>query len=153
MNVSTSVRYPTYEKVDDSPSLDGPGIAVRIRPPAQGSTVYRPDGPIILTGTVGAPGSFVRGGDTDLLARVALIVFRKDGAGSWVRSVMHIHAPPRPQEPPPGKDSGLEYTLHAYFAVDLAKLVDFPDEAGRYWVMAAVGDWVSDRVDFQVDQR
>jgi hypothetical protein len=142
-------RYPTYVKVPATPSVEGAGVAVAFAPLATGR--YRPGEPIALHGVCAATGAVLQLTRGRALAGVLLVVVRRDRPAGRMKPVLDVsNLPPRP-EPGEMDDEERDAVQEiSYFNVDLQAMFEVPDEPGKYWVMAALGEAASDRLPFEV---
>ena len=144
---------PTRTLVDTpaSPELDEPGVAIAFAPNAPRS--FEVGKPILLHGTCGAPERVLAQTRGQLLSGVLLAVVRRDRPGGWMAPVLATGRTRRA----PGWDGGDEgegeddaQIEFAYFNIELGRFFKLPPEPAKYWVMAALSEWVSDRLSFEV---
>ncbi len=139
----------SFVSTPGSPELDEPGVAIAFDAGAGGP--FAPGEPILLHGTCGATHAVVHRAGGRALAATALIVVRRDKPAGWLRPVLDTsRLAPRPEPPEPPEDKRDALKEISYFNVELARFLDLPDEPGRYWVMAALADWVSQRLTFEI---
>ncbi len=136
-------------EVPDSPPLEEPGVAIALAGGAPGP--FEPGKPIVLHGACGATGAVLHRTRGRALAAVLLVLVRRDKPVGRMRPVLDVSSlaprPPRPEPTDEARDALLELS---YFNLDLADFFRLPAEPGRYWVMAALADWVSDRLPFEI---
>lgn len=135
---------PNNDVQGDSPKIKDVGLAVVLSGPAKVGA------PIVLRGAYRLDGATARQFQGQPLVSTMIIVVRRDKAMGNIRMVMdghNVHLKPAPQGP-------VNPTLRVggYFNVDLAAFSGIITEPGRYWVMAALGDMVSERLEFSVVQ-
>lgn len=127
----TKTDYPNYDEMKNSPSLNGPGVAMNIDPPTVGSS-YDVGEPIYMHGIVGANGKQHAQSDGEILIKAYLKAIRK-------KDRKEVTFPVRdgdnvtPEEVPEPKDADA-YEVYAWFNVDLRKHLKLPDEPGEYTV-------------------
>ena len=136
-------------EVPESPPLEEPGVAIAFGPRAPGP--FRPGTPIVLHGACGATGAVLHRSRGRALSAVLLVLVRRDKPAGRMRPVLDtsnlVPRPPRPEPADEERDALLELS---YFNLDLAQFFRLPEEPGRYWVMAALAEWVSQRLPFEI---
>lgn len=143
------VERVTFVSTPASPELDGPGVAVTFDPVTR--TTFEVGNPIVLHGTCGATGAVLHRTGGRALSAVALIAVRRDKTGGWMQPVLDTsNLAPAPEYPEPTPEERDALQERNYFNVELKRFLDLPDEPARYWVMAALADWVSPRLTFEV---
>jgi len=140
------IDLPNYSSHDDSPVLEGLGIKIKLHERAimQGM-------PLILRGILAVDEKFIRPGE-DPLSRVLVFVIRRDEPEMWGQVVMDIHNVIPDPEPPSedGDDVGSGLIEQSYFNLDLTQICEILEPGGRYWVAASLGDYVSNRLEFEI---
>jgi hypothetical protein len=135
--------FPNYLKHPDTPFVEDTGVQIRL---AQGP--YSFDAPLILRGAYKINQDFVERARGVPLKYVTIIIYRRDKLQTWFGPVKDAHnVIPAPPNPNPVKDAS--YREGGYFNLDLIRFGEVK-EHGRYWVMAAMGDAVSDRIEFEM---
>lgn len=148
MAAATEEEYPNYEEVESSPELGAPGIAIRLETPKSGAK-YRVGEPIILRGVVGANGVQHARSHGEILTKTIIKAVRAKDDAEHVTPV------------DPGDNLVLEdisepadpdaYEVYAWFNLDLRKSLSLPDEPGEYTVQVSFFDFVSDRLDIEIE--
>jgi hypothetical protein len=138
-------EFPSYHQVDQSPRPPDQGVAV-----ALGSTYFERGAPAALYGAFQIDGSFKRKCGGDALAWISIIVIGRDLPDVWVapavrRERLRLPEPEAPSEPPP-----TFFRAGGYFNLDLRKHRGLPDTPGRYWLIVALGDHVTERMSFEL---
>jgi hypothetical protein len=156
-----SYEYPNYSMVETSPQLDRPGVAIRLVKGTQGLK-FDLEEPIILSGSYCATDDIVTKSEGRPLASVMLIAIRRDDPDGWMSPVLDVSnlAPSQPpideleeeeiEEEEEDEEGSLDF---GYFNLDLREFFEFPKEPGQYWVMAAFGDYISERLLFEVVEK
>jgi hypothetical protein len=138
-----------YCEVPHSPPLEEPGVAIALAGGAPGP--FQPGEPIVLHGACGATGAVLHRTRGRALSAVLLVLVRRDKPAGQMRAVLDVSSlapqPPRPELTDEARDALLELS---YFNLDLGDFFRLPAEPARYWVMAALADWVSDRLPFEI---
>jgi hypothetical protein len=140
--------YPTFLQGPATPLLEGPGVAIALG----GQNVdgrFAPGAPVVLHGKCGYTLEMFDAMDGRPLTAVLLIAVRRDGVEGWMMPVVDPDAPPHPEPVSitPMEAGGVEY---ACFSLDLRPVFDLSPGPGKYWVMAAFGDAVTERLPFEV---
>ena len=139
-------QLPDYQQRPASPVIDDLGIAITLAD----ARVVR-GAPVVLHGSYSVDGAFIHRSGDEPLRHALIIVVRRDRPAAQVRAVMRGHAlPPPPGGPPPPVNPSVR--RGGYFNLDLVAFSEIVDEPGSYWVMAALGDWVSGRLEFEVSR-
>ncbi|MCA9621337.1 MAG: hypothetical protein KC731_20080 [Myxococcales bacterium] len=139
-----SESLPNHDRHPDSPDLTGLGVALRL-----GGHSFRPDMPAVLHVTYCADGHMQRAMHNLMEAETMLIVCRCDRSGVWSRRLVDSHnmVLETYEDAPPVDPS---FRVTGFFNVDLLSHFTSLEPGGRYWVMAAFGDYVSDRLPFSI---
>ncbi|MHC5108980.1 MAG: hypothetical protein ACYTHJ_03775 [Planctomycetota bacterium] len=141
-------RYPNYDEIDESPGLGGPGVAMKLAPPADG-VAYGVGEPIIMHGIVGANGKQHARSGGEILVKAFLRAVRtkdekelsfpvKDGDNVVLEDI------PEPRD----ADA---YEVYAWFNVDLTKHLKLPEEPGEYTVELCFYDFKTDPLDIKIE--
>jgi hypothetical protein len=128
---------PSYDEHKGSPQLADAGVAARLEPARAGRGE-----PAILRGAYLADAALIRlTGDTPL-AWVRVIAIRRDAPGVFSRAAREepqvAQARPRGIPVDPSARSG------GWFSLDLRAHLSLPP--GRYWVLVALGDHVTEKM-------
>ena len=138
--------FPNFGLHPDSPEPEELGIEIKL---AEGPS-FDFGVPVVLRGGYTIDQQFSRISEGAPLTRVLIIVVRRDEPGNWSRLVMDGHnLATRPADPNEPEVAG--YSEGGYFNLDLVKFLEL-DEPGRYWVLASLGDWVSERLEFELTE-
>ena len=148
MAAASEEEYPNYDEVENSPELGAPGIAVRLEPP-KGGTKYLVGEPIILRGVVGANGAQHARSHGEILTKTIIKAVRAKDDAEHVVPVdasgnLVLEEIPEPADPD-------AYEVYAWFNLDLLKSLSLPDEPGEYTVQVSFFDFVSDRLDIEIE--
>jgi hypothetical protein len=155
-----SHEYPNYSMVENSPELDEPGVAIRLEK-GDRNVDFSLEEPIVINGSYCATENIVNKSQGRPIARVFLIVVCRDEPEGWMSPVLDVSnlAPSQPpvqheEEKIDVEEEDEEESLDfGYFNLDLRKFFELPEAPGKYWVMAALGDYVSERLTFQVVEK
>lgn len=140
----TQQKLRSYQSHPDSPEVSGLGIALALK-----GSPFLPGQPIPLRGAWAVDLAFFHRCGGQPLAHTLVIVVRRDEPQAEIRPVIEGHnlPPPSSEPPPPGAEKVLR---GGYFNVDLATFTGAVSGPGAYWVMACLGDYVSQRIEFEV---
>jgi hypothetical protein len=142
-----ATNYPNYVEVPDSPPQDGPGVAIRLAPPARGLT-YRVGEPIILNGRYGADSALNDRADGSPPTRIVVRVGQEGQTEAPGRPAKDASNMPPPSQRPPSQ--GGTYVIYGCFNVDLQPLFKVLGTAGKYWVTAEFFELKSEKIEFEV---
>jgi len=140
------IQYPNYESVEDSPELDGLGVAIRLAPPEGGE--YRAGEPVILNGAYNCTLAQERASGGEPLAETVIVLQRADESEIWRRSVQREGLPTEPGDA--GGIDDNETLIGGYFNLDLHEFMPELDEPGHYRVWAELLDLKSDVLDLEI---
>jgi hypothetical protein len=148
MAAASDEEFPNYDEVENSPELPGPGVAVRLEPPEEGTT-YLVGEPIILRGAVGANAVQHARSNGEILTKTIIKAVRaKDDAEHAMPAdasgELVLEEIPEPDDPD-------AYEVYAWFNLDIRKALSLPDEPGEYSVQASFFEFVSDPLTFEVE--
>ena len=146
--MDTVGSYPNFEQMKTSPQIGKAGVVIQLQ---EGPT-YKLGESIILNGTYGADAKIQRDSGGQPLTWVLIMVVRRDRPGAWIRAVKDSgNIPPRPrEEEKPQQEESPFFLSVGYFNLDLKQFIELPQEAGRYWLLVWFGDFISDRIGFEI---
>jgi len=138
-----SETFPNYASHAESPKLAKDGVQIVVGPGPHGR-----DKPIVLRGAILIGGEVLRKSNSQPLSRVLIIVVRRDEPDLWVGAVLDPSS--LPFRPIPKEASPPGFRQGGFFNINLAAACPKLVKGGRYWVMASLGDFVSDRIEFSI---
>lgn len=136
--------FPSYNQEAQSPTPSKPGLEVKL-----GAEVTRMAEPVALYGAYMIGGSLLKQVGDDALAWTHIVAIRRDKPGVWsspARANPRVaipRSPDAPAPPPEAQESG-------WFNLDLRKHLDLRVEPGRYWLFVALGDYITERMSFEI---
>ncbi|NQU76000.1 MAG: hypothetical protein HQ546_06800 [Planctomycetes bacterium] len=135
---------PNYSSHGQSPVVDNVGVQIRL---AKGH--HRVGEPLVLRGAYRIGAELIHRSKGIPLAQVMLIVFRRDKLDAWLSPAQDAsNISPVPSQPASTIDPS--YREGGYFNLDLNEMCNILAKGGRYWIMAAMGDYVSGRLEFEI---
>ena len=141
-------RYPNYEESDESPQLGAPGVAIRLDPPEHGDK-YGVGQPIILRGAVGANAQQHAQSHGEVLIKTLVKAVRRKDDAEHVVPVRASDNKPLEDIPEPADPDA--YEVYAWFNIDIHQALSLPDEPGEYTVQASFFDFVSEKLEFEIE--
>lgn len=135
----------------DAPEAPDIGIVIGFGPVAPATVPrFRVGAPILLHGAYRANGALLLQCNSEPATAILIILTRRDKpvieSARLVTPTAVIKSPSALSPPTYSED----YRSSVQFKVDLKKFFEIPDERGKYWVMLALGDYVSERLLFEV---
>jgi len=139
-----NMNFPSFEPVPKSPEVADLGLAVILD-----AAEFKAGGTVALYGSYVIDGEFIQKCNDEPDTWIRLIVIRRDKPAVWTKPILEkpnlAPIPSREDEPPgPTVRSG------GYFNLDLREHMGLPDEAGSYWLIVSMGDYVTDRISFEI---
>jgi len=138
---------PNYQSHPESPAVKDLGVQIKL---AKAS--FRPGEPVVLRGAYRIDQKFARRAEGAPLTQVMLIVVRRDELGIWHGIVQEGHNI-MPEPPEPGQRDDPTYREGGYFNLELTSVCRMIVKPGFYWILASMGDAVSDRTEFEVQSK
>ena len=138
-----SETFPNYVSHEGTPALKGVGVQIAVAPGP-----HPLDEPLIVRGKYKIDAKLIQKSQGRPLGRVLLIVVRRDEPEVWVgpaQDVSNMAIAPSAAVSPTARQGG-------FFNLDLTAMWDGLTPGGEYWIMAALGDHVSDRIEFSIQQ-
>ena len=137
-------QLPHWQRHADTPKCNGAGIVMKL------AATKVPFGkPVIARGAYAVSPTFMHHCANQPLTWLLMFVARCDQPSGTVRVMMPGHNLPAPHGDPPEADPDI--LIEGVFNVDVAKTSGICDEPGRYWVMFSLGDFVSPRIEFELN--
>ena len=123
--------------------MESLGVAIRLS-----KAHYRAGEPVVLRGAYKADDELRRRTGDTLSSWITLVCVRRDRPG--VRSRPFVDGHNRIVQPyPADKPLDPSFRVTGFFNVDIARALAEP--GGRYWVTAYLGDFVSERLGFEIE--
>ncbi len=138
------MELPNYEEHADSPKLDKVGVAAKLAKPT-----YAAGEPVALYGAYLIDGPFIQKCHDDPWPWILVLALGRDQPLIWVKSARDYAAADvvRPEKVPPMSPSVRQ---GAYFNLDLRKHLGLPEQPGRYWILVAMSDHVTDKMSLEL---
>ncbi len=140
----TNMEFPSFEPVPKSPEIEDLGVAVTLD-----VAEFKVGEPVPMFGSYVIDGEFMQKCNDEPDTWIFLIVIRRDKPGVWSKPVLEKPnlAPVPSQEdeaPGPTVRSG------GYFNLDLRGHMSLPDEPGSYWLIVSMGNYITERISFEI---
>lgn len=136
--------FPNFRSQPDSPDVADEGVQIAVK-----AGPHSLKEPIVLRGAYKMGPELVRRAQGAPMAKVILILFRRDETDLWVCPVADASTMPVAPAVADG-DIPAGFREGGFFNLDLTALYDRLKPGGKYWIMAAMGDYVSDRIEFAI---
>lgn len=138
------MTFPSFEPNEHSPEVQDVGVAVKL-----GAKAFRLTDPVALYGAFTLDSTLMHKAGDDALVWVRLIVIRRDQPGVWSAAAREnprvaLDRPDNLPPPPPDAREG------GWFNLDLRQHLPLPAEPARYWLFAALGDHITEKMSFEV---
>ena len=137
-----SEKFPNFDSHPDTPDISSPGVRI-----ALGTASYAPGQPVVLRGTFVGNAAMRREMRGLLDAGVIVILVRRDRPSVSARPLQESH---NTAKLPEDMVYDAAMLVRGFFNLDLARFFDALEPGGRYWVMACLGDHVSERLELEV---
>jgi hypothetical protein len=138
------IQFPSFEEVAQSPPRPDLGVAV-----ALGGAWFERGAPVTLYGSFAADDAFHARCHGQPLAWITVIAIGRHVPDVWVESVIErrrLAPPPTDERAAPSPT----FRVGGYFNLDLRQHLGLPDEPGRYWLLVSMGDYLTDRMAFEL---
>ncbi len=140
------MEFPSYKQEAESPSPAKPGLEVKLS-----GEVFKMADPVALYGAYTIDGAMMKQVGDDAFAWTMVVAIRRDQPGVYSSAARPgttatMQRPPdAPAPPPEAQESG-------WFNLDLRKHLDLPVEPGRYWLFVALGEYITERMSFEIQK-
>lgn len=140
----TTMQWPTWTQLPQSPAVDKPGVKV-----ALGATVFQAGEPVAMYGTYVVDGAFYAKCFGEVSPWITVIAIARDMPGAWIKPVLEKPmSVPIPTTPWPVPNPS--FIQRGFFNLDLREHLQLPNRPSRYWLLVAMGDHFSDRLSFEI---
>lgn len=136
-------QFPNWDIHNDSPKLTQQGVNISL-PIAQISHGQ----PVVLRGAYRLNTKWMHTMAHEPLSWLLVIVVRRDQPAGIIRAAKDGHNQPVESSQPVVDDPSV--MSGGYFNLELQNMSKIITEPGRYWVMISLGDFVSNRIEFEV---
>jgi hypothetical protein len=139
-----AVSFPNFDEVPQSPAIADRGIKVVLE-----RTTFNSSEPIALYGTWVADGPLLMACHNEVDFCIVVVAIGRTTPGVYSRNVREkpnlAPLPMGPQSVP-----GPTFRQGGHFNLELRSHLRLPDRPGRYWLFVSVGDYLTDRLSFEI---
>jgi hypothetical protein len=139
-----AVSFPNFEEVPQSPIVTDRGIQVVLE-----RTTFKSSEPVALYGTYEADGPLLMACHNEVDPCIVVLAIGRTTPGVWARAVLEKpNLSPMPMGPQTVPGPTFRETGH--FNLELRSHLQLPDQPGRYWLFVSVGDYLTERLSFEI---
>ncbi|MDI6766166.1 MAG: hypothetical protein QME52_05015 [Bacteroidota bacterium] len=139
-----TLNLPNYTRHKNSPTVENLGVALVLS-----TLIFKKGEPVIVHGAYNLNQQDIRKAEGLPLTRIMLIVVRRDEpdiCSHMLQDASNIN--PMPIQSAQKDDP--TYREGGYFNVNAWHMCEFLNKPGKYWIMASIGDYVSNRIEFEI---
>ncbi|MDI6766165.1 MAG: hypothetical protein QME52_05010 [Bacteroidota bacterium] len=139
-----TLTLPNYTSCPESPSIEDMGVQIKMTVKS-----FKQSQPVVLHGAYKINQQLIRRAQGAPLTRIVLLVVRRDELGIWTNvvqdgsNIIPLYIPHGAKDDPKFREGG-------YFNIDLKQMCELLNQPGKYWVMASMDDYASDRIEFEI---